>query len=114
MDIFFWVTDLLIPLTMIMIGYVLYKNPLKDMDSGLGYRTKRAIKSIETWRYANTLCGEYWLKIGIGLFIFIVFEKVFIMIKPEYLSIINMAIEITALIIPMPLIERKLKGKFYN
>ncbi|WP_024615262.1 SdpI family protein [Clostridium sp. Ade.TY] len=114
MKIFFWVTDLLIPLTMIAVGYMLYKNPLKDMNSGLGYRTKRAIKSIETWRYANTLCGEYWMKVGIVLFIFIVFNKILIPVRPEYLSIINMGVEVISLMIPMFLIERKLKEKFYN
>lgn len=114
MESFFWFTDLLIPLTMIIMGYILYKKPPNDINGVYGYRTRRSKQSIKAWKYANTLCGLYWIKLGLIVLMIVVIDKLLVPMKPENLSIINFVIGIVALIVPIFIIEKKLKYKFHS
>ncbi|MDF2591463.1 MAG: sdpI/YhfL family protein [Clostridia bacterium] len=114
MIVFFWVVDLLVPLTMIVLGLVFKNNPPRKVNSLYGYRTENSMKTQETWDYAQYLCGAAWLDIGELLLVFIIIEKLIIAIDPAILSLINAGIGIVALISPIPFIEHKLKTKFIN
>lgn len=61
--------NLLIPLTMIITGYMMYKHPPKEINGVIGYRTTRSTKNMDTWRFAHDYCGRLWFKAGIILFI---------------------------------------------
>ena len=112
MEIFFWIVDLIIPLTMIIVGRTYSINPCKQINSLSGYRTTRSMSSKKAWNYANHLIGRIWGVLGLALLIFVVILKTNSHMRPEYLSLINAGLGISALIIPIPFVESKLKSKF--
>lgn len=68
--IFMFIMNLLIPLTMIIFGYIYDKRPPKKPKSKFaysGYRTPMSMKNEETWEYANRFFGKLWFRFGIVL-----------------------------------------------
>ena len=61
--IFMLITDLLIPLMMIALGYRFIKKPPNKINSLYGYRSSRSMKNKDTWQFAHRYCGKIW-KIG--------------------------------------------------
>ena len=62
--IFMFVGDLLIPLLMLVFGWMLLKKPPKQINGIYGYRTARSMKNMDTWKFAHAYCGKLWCKIG--------------------------------------------------
>lgn len=62
--IFMTICGLLLPLLMILIGFVFQKNPPKTINSVYGYRTTMSRKNQETWDFAHQYCGRLWWKTG--------------------------------------------------
>ena len=56
--------NLLLPVIMLIAGYLMYKHSPKDINGIIGYRTKLSMKNQETWDFAQKFCGKLWLKIG--------------------------------------------------
>lgn len=54
---FMFVCNLLIPILMIVCGRMMWKYPPKEINRGWGYRTKRSMKNIDTWKFAHDYCG---------------------------------------------------------
>jgi len=54
----------LFPATMLIFGRAMAKCPPKEINSLLGYRTRRSMSSKEAWAYANKCCGKYWVVCG--------------------------------------------------
>ena len=63
--IFMLIMVLLIPLTMIFHGWLLFSRTPKEINSVFGYRTKRSMRNEETWRFANQYCGKAWYRCGL-------------------------------------------------
>ncbi len=65
----FWIymvcMDLLIPVSMILIGKRFQKKPPKYKNALTGYRTKRSMLSEATWEFAHIHLGKTWEKCGI-------------------------------------------------
>ncbi len=61
---FIFVCDLLIPITMIIAGNMMWKHAPKKINGIIGYRTARSMKNIDTWKFAQAHCGRLWRKIG--------------------------------------------------
>ena len=64
---FWWymfVCDLLVPLTMIICGKMMWKHPPAKINGMAGYRTARSMKNMDTWKFAQKYCGRLWWKIG--------------------------------------------------
>ena len=64
---FWWfmlVCDLLIPIIMLIAGWMMWKHCPKKMNMIYGYRTKRSMINMDTWKFANDYCGRLWFKIG--------------------------------------------------
>lgn len=62
--IFMFICNMLIPLLMIGFGRVMWKTPPQKINGVYGYRTKRSMKNMDTWRFAHEFCGRLWWKIG--------------------------------------------------
>jgi len=62
--IFMLVCDLLIPFTMIYFGRRFRSNPPDRINGIYGYRTKRSMKNMDTWKFAHDYCGKLWQKAG--------------------------------------------------
>lgn len=64
---FWWfmlVCNLLIPVILIIAGRMMWKHCPKKINTVYGYRTKRSMKNMDTWRFAHNYCGKLWWKIG--------------------------------------------------
>ena len=64
-----FICNLLMPLLMIIAGYMMYKHPPKEINGVIGYRTTRSRKNIDTWKFAHDYCGRLWFKAGFALLI---------------------------------------------
>ena len=63
--IFMFIMVLLIPLTMIFFGWLLFRKTSKEINYVYGYRTKRSMMNEETWRFANQYFGKVWYLCGL-------------------------------------------------
>ena len=63
--IFMFIMVLLIPLTMIFFGWLLFRRTPKEINYVYGYRTKRSMMNEETWRFANQYFGKVWYLCGL-------------------------------------------------
>jgi len=57
--IFMLIVVLLIPLTMLFFGWLLFRRTPKEINYVYGYRTKRSMMNEETWRFANQYFGKH-------------------------------------------------------
>ncbi len=58
---------LLLPLFMMLFGYLLYYKTPKTMNGVYGYRTKMSRKNQQTWEFAHKYCGRIWMLIGTAM-----------------------------------------------
>lgn len=63
------VCNLIIPLLMLAIGLSWEKHAPKEPNWAVGYRTTRAMKSQESWDFAQKYMARLWKRIGFGLLI---------------------------------------------
>ena len=63
--IFMLIMVLLIPLTMLFFGWLLFRRTPKEINYVYGYRTKRSMMNEETWRFANQYFGKVWYLCGL-------------------------------------------------
>lgn len=64
-----FISDLLIPILMIVGGNMMWKHAPKKINGVIGYRTARSMKNIDTWKFAQDYCGRLWRKIGWAILI---------------------------------------------
>ena len=64
-SIFMLIMVLLIPLTMIFFGWLLFRKTPKEINYVYGYRTKRSMMNEETWKFANQYFGKVWYLCGL-------------------------------------------------
>ena len=62
---FMLVCDLLIPSTLLLAGRSMWKHCPKQINGLYGYRTKRSMKNMETWKFAHDYCGRLWWRLGL-------------------------------------------------
>ena len=114
--IFMLLMDLLIPLLMVGIGKLLTKRPPKRINGVSGYRTKRSMKTQETWEFAHRHFGNLWFKLGLVLIPLSVLPLIFVYGKdPDLIGIVGAAVtlvQIVPMIVPIFPTERALKENF--
>lgn len=108
--------DLLIPVLMIFAGRMMWKHTPKKINSIIGYRTVRSMKSMDTWKFAHTYCGKVWYKTGwIMFFPSIALHFPFYSHSPEIIGgfgAILCGIQVIILIVTIALTESALKKNF--
>lgn len=108
--------NLLIPLCMMISGYLFMKKPPKNINGLYGYRTNRSMRNEETWQFANQLAGRYWFKWSFFVLIPSLFIDIFLYQKSDLLiskiSLIVCMIQLIPLILPIYFVEKQLKKKF--
>lgn len=65
---FWWfmlISDLALPLIMMIAGWMMWKHCPKKINGIYGYRTKRSRMNPETWKFAHEYCGRLWWKTGL-------------------------------------------------
>ncbi len=72
---FLFFGNLLIPITLIVAGRMMWKHCPKEINKYIGYRTNRSMKNMDTWKFAHDYCGRLWWRIGwIMLFLSILLQ----------------------------------------
>lgn len=61
---FMFFCNILIPVIFIVAGRMMWKHCPREINGLIGYRTKRSMKNMETWKFAHDYCGRLWWKIG--------------------------------------------------
>lgn len=61
---FMFVCNILIPLLLIGTGRAMWKHCPSKINRMIGYRTRRSMKNMDTWKFAHEYCGRLWWKIG--------------------------------------------------
>ncbi|NNJ31069.1 SdpI family protein [Lacrimispora defluvii] len=67
--IFMTAMNLLLPFIMIVIGHIFIKNPPKEINHLVGYRTTMSMKNKDTWEFAHHHCGKNWKITGLCMLI---------------------------------------------
>ena len=62
--VFMVVMDLLIPGVMVILGWVFFHRPPKEINNVYGYRTGYSMKNKDTWEFAHRYCGKLWFRLG--------------------------------------------------
>lgn len=61
---FMFAVNLLIPVTMLVFGRWMWKHTPTTINSIYGYRSKRSMQNMDTWKFAHQYCGKLWWKLG--------------------------------------------------
>lgn len=104
----FWFVDLMIPGTMFIVSILYKKKAGGEISAISGFRTKYSMASKENWKKAHLLAGRYSFRISIALLIYILLIKTSSPMAPEYLSLVNTFISLSALICTTAYIHFKL------
>lgn len=67
---FMFVCDLLVPIAFLICGWIMRKQAPEKINGLVGYRSRRSMKNVETWKFANEYCGRLWWRIGWVMFLF--------------------------------------------
>jgi uncharacterized membrane protein len=110
MDVFFWIFDLLIPAAVTAIGLLFTFRPPHRINAFYGYRTTRSMASQEAWDMAHRLYGRIMLRVSPPLILFVVIVKLLAPLSPEILSLALLPFSFAALIVPIPVVEKRLKA----
>ena len=62
--LFMLITALLVPVVMLLFGYLFRHHPPSQINTLYGYRTSMSRKNQDTWDFAHTCCGKLWWRIG--------------------------------------------------
>ena len=82
MFIFLSVCSLLVPLSMIILGYMWKDKPPKDRQGSSGYRTTMSRMNDETWKYAHR-CWGGGINFVLGIILVILSIFILILIKGD-------------------------------
>lgn len=111
-----FITNLLIPLTMIFFGKAFSKKAPENINSIFGYRTNMSMKNQETWDFAHKYFGVLWLRAGLAILPFAVIPMLCVLKKD--VGVIGVTGEVTALwellamLIPIIPTEKALRKNF--
>ncbi len=85
--------DLLIPAVMIIAGFIMQKHSPKKINAFLGFRTRRSMMNMDTWKFAHAHCGKLWWKIGLCMTVPSVLVNIpFYNGKESVISVVGLAI----------------------
>ena len=62
--IFMTVSNLILPVLMIVLGKVFIKKTPTQINDFYGYRTRRSMKNQAAWDFSHLYCGKLWRKMG--------------------------------------------------
>ena len=117
-----WLTKtiltLIIPFSMVYLGYSYLVNPPKNINSSSGYRTSMSMKNKKTWEFAHRYIGTVWLKSGLLMLFLAALTLYIIAEKPvgtfEYVCKTIQALELTYFFITIICTEIYLRKRFIH
>ena len=107
---------LIMPLMMVGFGLLLMKNPPKTINSYYGYRTRRSVRSQETWDFAHFYFGKLWLVCGLVSMPISLIPICLVLGKSEQVismtGLIVLGLQTLIMLVTILLTERALKNNF--
>ena len=108
-------TLFIIPILIILIGYLMLQYPPKKINWFIGYRTRKSMSNEADWKLANQYCGKIWIITGLIMFIvtlilFVIFYLNVIRYTENMLAIFVL-IQVGIITLPIFIVENKLKNK---
>ena len=107
---------LMIPFVMIFFGIKFQKAAPKNINWAYGYRSERSMKNRDTWVFAHKNIGSLWKSWGAVLLPISLIPLFFVFGRDVesvgYLCLALMGIQLVALIIPIFIVESRLKRTF--
>lgn len=94
----------------------MYKNPPKEINGLVGYRTTMSKKNKDTWTFAHDYCGRLWIKLGLIILIPTILVQIpFVHSGDDAIGIVTLIVEAVQLAILLGSIvpvEKALKRTF--
>lgn len=104
-------TVFLIPILIVVVGFLLFKFPPSKPNWFIGYRTNKSMKDEKAWKEANNYCGKLFLIVGLfELFlsiVLLVLNYLSISFSDTILSII-VIVQLIPMLITVVLVEKKI------
>lgn len=114
--IFMLISDLLIPLVMVLFGIRFRRNAPRQINCFLGYRTTRSMKNRKTWEFAHRHFGKVWMIVGLCLLPVTVAVMLMVLGQPEerinVVGLILCGVQLAVLLLSLIPTELALKRKF--
>ena len=109
MKYFFMIVDYIIPILMIISLSWWKKIANGGINRYSGMRTSLSMKNEENWKKANLLCGKYYFRVGIVLFILVFLIRYIKVVPMEWNSLITTSICIVSIIALTVFVNNKIK-----
>lgn len=83
--------NFIVPLVMLLVGFLLKKNPVRDMNSHNGYNTRVSRRSRRHWDYAQSIAPDIFIGLGIRSVMAEILLNVFLFVfhVPIHISVIT-------------------------
>lgn len=115
---FLFICNLIVPVIMIIAGRMMWKHCPKKINSVYGYRTRRSMKNMDTWKFAHNYCGRLWYKIGcIMLLLTVLVQIPFFRSSEDIIGMVGLVlcmIQVVVLIASVFPTEAALKKTFHE
>lgn len=100
--------------SMIGFGYLFMKKPPQEINSVFGYRTRMSSQNKETWRFAHTYAGRFWVADGwitlvVSLLCLLITYRTSVFLT---VVIVLLFAQLTALLLVIPFTEAALRRAF--
>ena len=110
------ISDLLLPIIMVIAGLILQYRPSKNINCLYGYRTDRSMKSQEAWNFSQVYSGKKITLLGIVSFpVTLIVHLPFYGASEDILGMVCIAcviLQCTSIAIPIVQTERAIRAKF--
>ena len=70
---------LIVPVSMIVLGYYFKKGGTKEPNWIFGYRSSMSMKNHDTWLFAHEYCGKIWIRWGYILLVIAIISMLFLL-----------------------------------
>ena len=114
--IYMLLTSLLIPVIMLVFGWIFRCQAPKKINVWYGYRTARSMKNEDTWVFAHQHIGRTWMLVGAVLLVISVIPMIAVYGKDDdtvsVVSLVLTIVHLIPLIVSLIPTEQALKNTF--
>ena len=114
--VYMLLTSLLIPVIMLVFGWIFHRQAPKKINVWYGYRSARSMKNEDTWVFAHQHIGRTWMLVGAVLLVVSVIPMIAVYGKDDdtvsVVSLVLLFVQMLPMIMSLIPTERALKKTF--
>ena len=114
--IYMLLTSLLIPVIMLVFGWIFRRQAPKKINVWYGYRSARSMKNEDTWVFAHQHIGRTWMLVGAVMLLISVIPMIAVYGKDDdtvsVVSLVLLFVQMLPMIMSLIPTERALKRTF--